>query len=427
MTAEKNIKMKIYKFGGASVKNALAVKNLKDILQKCDNQLIVVVSAMDKITNALEKLHNFYLKNEKESQERVFNDIYIFHYNICNELFNDSNIPYSVNELFNKLKHKLSIPPSLNQDYEYDQIVSYGELISSNIIFEYLKEQSYNIQLLDIRSVLRTDNIYKEANIDWNTSQELINTFISQNSLPVITQGFIGSTHERINTTLGREGSDFTAAALAYMLNADEVVIWKDVPGIMNADPAWCEFAEKIDLISYQEAIELSFYGAKVIHPKTIKPLQNKNIPLLVKSFKSPDEQGTVIKKIDYKLNLIPVYILKENQILLSISPRDFSFIVEENISKIFALFAKYRIKVNMIQNSAISLSAGIDNSDRIEFLISELSKDYKVRYNDSLTLITIRHYTDEAIAKMIEDKNLLLEQRSRLTIRMLTEKKDKK
>jgi aspartate kinase len=417
--------MKIYKFGGASVKNASAVKNLKNILQKCDTPLIVVVSAMDKITNALEKLHNFYLQKDKENQDKAFNDIYSFHYNICKGLFNESNMPNSVQELFNKLQHKLSIPPSLNQDYEYDQIVSFGELISSNIVFEYLNDQSYKINLLDIRTVLRTDNIYKEANIDWDTSHKLIKNYIKNNQLPFITQGFIGSTHERINTTLGREGSDYTAAALAYMLDADEVVIWKDVPGIMNADPAWCNFAEKIDLISYQEAIELSFYGAKVIHPKTIKPLQNKNIPLLVKSFLSPDEQGTVIKKIDYKLNLIPVYILKENQILLSISPRDFSFIVEENISKIFAQFAKFRIKVNMIQNSAISLSAGIDNSDRIGFLISELSKDYKVRYNDGLTLITIRHYTDTAIKKMIENKNLLLEQRSRLTIRMVTEKKD--
>ncbi|HRW22602.1 MAG TPA: aspartate kinase, partial [Bacteroidales bacterium] len=344
------------------------------------------------------------------------------HDSICSALFNNNKTPASVNKYFDELKRKLKTNPSLNKDYEYDQIVSFGELISSTIVYEYLNEQDYIINFLDIRTVLRTDNIYKEANIDWETSKNLVSVFVNKNKLPIITQGFIGSTHERINTTLGREGSDFTAAALAYMLDAQEVVIWKDVPGIMNADPAWCKFAEKIDVLSYQEAIELSFFGAKVIHPKTIKPLQNKNIPLRVKSFVAPNEEGTIIKKIDYKLKLIPVYILKENQILLSISPRDFSFIVEENISKIFSQFAKHRIKVNMIQNSAISFTASIDNSNKIEDLIKELSKEYTVKYNNGLTLITIRHYNDEAIDKMIAEKTLLLEQRSRLTIRMVTE-----
>lgn len=414
--------MKIYKFGGASVKNASAVKNLKNILTKSSTPVIVVVSAMDKITNVLEKLHGFYLQKNKEKIWQTFDDLYSFHDSICSSLFNNNKTPASVNKYFDELKRKLKTNPSLNKDYEYDQIVSFGELISSTIVYEYLNEQDYIINFLDIRTVLRTDNIYKEANIDWETSKNLVSVFVNKNKLPIITQGFIGSTHERINTTLGREGSDFTAAALAYMLDAQEVVIWKDVPGIMNADPAWCKFAEKIDVLSYQEAIELSFFGAKVIHPKTIKPLQNKNIPLRVKSFVAPNEEGTIIKNIDYKLKLIPVYILKENQILLSISPRDFSFIVEENISKIFSQFAKHRIKVNMIQNSAISFTASIDNSNKIEDLIKELSKEYTVKYNNGLTLITIRHYNDEAIDKMIAEKTLLLEQRSRLTIRMVTE-----
>jgi aspartate kinase len=415
--------MKIYKFGGASVKNADAIKNLKNIVSAYSGQIVVVISAMDKITNVLEQIHQHYIQKDTLSLATGFEALNKFHLDICKNLFNGNYIPKQTLIHFQHLQEKLFSTPSMNHDYEYDQIVCYGELLSTSIIADYLNKNGYPNQYLDIRTILRTNTIYREAEIDWHTSEKLLTNYFGNNTLPVITQGFIASTPERISTTLGREGSDFSAAALGYMLNAEDVTIWKDVPGIMNADPTWCDFAEKIDTLSYQEAIELSFYGAKVIHPKTIKPLQNKSIPLNVKSFLHPDEKGTIIKKIDYKLQLIPVYIIKENQTLLSISPRDFSFIVEENISRIFAIFAQHRIKVNIIQNSAISLSASIDYTKNLETLITKLNKDYQVKYNSGLTLITIRHYTESAIEKMTINKKILMEQRSRLTLRMVTEK----
>lgn len=415
--------MKIFKFGGASVKNADAITNLKRILNSYEEGVIVVISAIDKTTNALEKLYNEYIHNNTIVCKEHFEKIYLFHFGICEKLFNNKEMPDITKQYFEGLQKCLNKAPSLNHDFEYDQIVSFGELFSTSIISAYLNENNTINQFLDIRIVLRTDTTYREANIDWNTSEILVQKHLQNNTSIVITQGFIASTHERISTTLGREGSDFTAAALGYMLNAKEVIIWKDVPGIMNADPKWNDSAEKIDLLSYQEAIELSFYGAKVIHQKTIKPLQNKNIPLSVQSFLNPNSKGTVIRKVNHKLYFVPIYIIKEDQILLSISPRDFSFIVEENISKIFALFAQHRIKVNIIQNSAISLSASIDSTNKLNSLIENLKKDFTVRYNTGLTLITIRHYTTKSIEKMSVGRNILMEQRSRSTIRMVTDK----
>ncbi len=414
--------MLVYKFGGASVKNAKAVKNITTIIQK-NESLIIVVSAMDKTTNVLEELHNLFINKSKEAYAK-YNRIKDFHLEICRELFPDKPVDEKLNSYFLELQNIITGESSQNHDLEYDRIIPYGELFSSAIVFRYLKEQKFDIDFLDIRKILITDSNYREAAIDWQTSEMNLNNYlINKKARITISQGFIGVDNNGNNTSLGREGSDFTAAALAYMTDAKHVTIWKDVPGIMNADPAWCSFAEKLDELSFQEAIELAFYGAKVIHPKTIKPLENKNIPLYVKSFMNPDREGTVIKKIDYKLKLIPVYIIKENQTLISISPRDFSFIVEENISKIFSLFVKHRIKVNMTQNSAISFSASINNdSGNISALINDLNEDYSVKYNENLTLITIRHYTENAIENMTSGKNVLLEQRSRITARFVVQ-----
>lgn len=414
--------MQIYKFGGASLKTAPAVKNILKIL-KNKSALIVVVSAIDKTTNALEKLYEAHINN---SQEKVslYSKIKNFHLNICTELFPDKPVDQCLGKYMSELENILSKNPSTNSDLEYDKIIPYGELFSSAIVFRFLKEQGMDIDFLDIREIIITDSNYREASIDWEKSGNNLNTYLKSRKTSItLCQGFIGSDNNGNTTSLGREGSDFTAAALAYLSNADDVTIWKDVPGIMNADPVWCDFAEKLDELSYQEAIELAFYGAKVIHPKTIKPLENKNIPLYVKSFINPEQAGTVIKKIDYKLELIPVYIIKENQTLISIAPRDFSFIVEENISKIFSLFVKHRIKVNMTQNSAISFSASINNNSGYPMsLIKDLQREYLVKYNENLTLITIRHYTENAIENMTSNKKILMEQRSRITARFVVQ-----
>jgi len=414
--------MQIYKFGGASVKTAPAVKNILKIL-KNKSALIVVVSAIDKTTNALEKLYEAHINNSLE-KELLYNKIKEFHLNICRDLFPEQPVDKCLNAYMSELEQILSQKSSKNLDLEYDKIIPYGELFSSAIVFRFLKEQGLDIDFLDIRKIIITDSNYREASIDWEKSEKNLNTYLkSRNSSVTLCQGFIGSDKHGNNTSLGREGSDFTAAALAYLCDADDVTIWKDVPGIMNADPVWCSFAEKLDELSYQEAIELAFYGAKVIHPKTIKPIENKNIPLFVKSFINHGDAGTVIKKIDYKLELIPVYIIKENQTLISIAPRDFSFIVEENISKIFSLFVKHRIKVNMTQNSAISFSASINNYSGYPMsLIKDLQREYLVKYNENLALITIRHYTENAIENMTSNKKILMEQRSRITARFVVQ-----
>lgn len=411
--------MEIYKFGGASIKNADAVKNIYNIIKDCDN-LIIVVSAIDKTTNALEKLHSGYINNSNNIFT-IYDKIIRFHISICEDLFPEKPVNNKLNILFKQLQQIISKKTSINVDFEYDRIVSFGEMFSSAIIYRYLTECGLSMCHLDIRKVLKTNSVFKEAEIDWEISKIKLKDHLNKcNSKISLTQGFISEDKNGNITTLGREGSDFTAAALGFLSDAKSVTIWKDVPGIMNADPLWCNFAEKLDIISYQEAIELAFYGAKVIHPKTIKPLENKNIPLFVKSFINPLDGGTVIKKINYKLELLPIFILKENQTLISISPKDFSFIVEKNISKIFSLFVKHRIKVNMTQNSAISFSASVDNSSNINDLLKELNAEYSVKYNSNLLLITIRHYNANAIDKILADKSVFMEQRSRITARFV-------
>lgn len=413
--------MEIYKFGGASVKNAAALENVAQIVLG-KKSLWIVVSAIDKTTNALERLVKSWFNNDSD-KEFYLNSVIDFHIEYINEAFTEKAdvVIEKIEIYFNELSEIIDKEANPNYDKSYDLIVSYGELFSTLIASEYLKNKSIENTFADARNIIVTDENNRDAKILWTESEQKLAELKPNNEGIYIIQGFIGQSASGSVTTLGREGSDYTASALAYLLNAESVTIWKDVPGIMNADPAWCDFAEKLDVLSYLEAIELAFFGAKVIHPKTIKPIENKNIPLYVKSFIKPEESGTVIKNLDYKLKLIPVYILKEDQTSISISPKDFSFIVEENMSNIFGLFAKYKAKVNITQNSAVSFSASIDGDNRnFEQLINELQNDYFVKYNTGLELITIRYYDEEAINKMIAGKKIFIEQRSRKTARFL-------
>ncbi len=416
------MRKQIYKFGGASVKDAKSLDHIAEIIKKCSANLCVVVSAIGKTTNALEILVNAYF-NKDQNKLKLFQDVCDFHNNYIDNAFGNksASIKNKAAVYFNEIHNIINKNPSADYDCEYDSIVSYGEMLSTLIFSEYLSLKGIKNKLVDAREMIVTDSNHRDAKILWDQSLLPVQEAIGITSEICVTQGFIGKTLTGKVTSLGREGSDYSASALAYLIDAESVTIWKDVPGIMNADPDWCMFAEKLDVLSYQEAIELAFYGAKVIHPKTIKPIENKNIPLYVRSFIDPDCSGTVIKKLDYKLQLIPIYILKENQVLISISPKDFSFIVEENMSKIFGLFAKYKIKVNITQNSAISFSASVDGDNRnFDSLIEELNKEFFVKYNTELELVTIRYYNDESVSKMTDGRKVMMVQKSRTTARFL-------
>ncbi len=416
--------MKVYKFGGASIKSAQSIKKLFSIIANEKDKLILVFSAMGKTTNMLEEVFsNWY--NNKEFNKSLGN-IENYHLNIIAELFNDKNhavysgFYYILDNLTNILKTKASN----NYNFEYDRIVSIGELLSTSIISEYFAGLKLNNKLVDIRKGIITNNNFRDAQVDWTASTKAIKKhFTFVDTKIYITQGFIASTKDGLTTTLGREGSDYSASVITYILNANEIVIWKDVNGIYNSDPKKNREIVALPVISYQEAIELTYFGAKVIHPKTIKPLQNKNIPLLVKSFNEPDGKGTIIKKLSQNINFPPITIIKENQILISISPKDFSFIAEDNLSRIFALFASTQVRINMSENSAISFSACVDYDEmKIQKLIESLKQDYFVKYNNNLDLISIRHYTEESLAAISKGKNILVEQRSRITARFVVE-----
>ncbi len=414
--------MKVYKFGGASVKTPQALENVYNIV-KDEKNLVIVVSAIDKTTNHFERLVDFYFKGDNQKFVE-FDSIKKFHFDYVREAFGNGTeaIYKTLERLFDEIYIRIDGIPTDDYDFEYDSIVSYGELLSTSIFSEYLRHKGKQNRWVDIRRYLVTDSNFRDAKIEWELSENRVRQVFGDTNHDVfVTQGFIGNDISHHTTTLGREGSDYSASSIAHIIDAESVTIWKDVPGIMNADPAWCDFAQKLDEISFHEAIELAFYGAKVIHPKTIKPIENKNIPLYVKSFKDPSAEGTVIKKLDYALNLVPVYILKQNQVLISISPKDFSFIVEENMSNIFGLFAKYKVKVNVMQNSAIDFSASIDANNRnFDALIADLQKEYFVKYNDNLQLITIRYYNDDAISRMISGHNVYMTQKSRKTARFV-------
>ena len=417
--------MQVFKFGGASVKDAEAVKNVVKVLKQFPGEpLGIVVSAMGKTTNELERLAKaFFYKTE--NPEEILDEIKQFHFKICNDLFSSPNHPVytDLENTFVELHWSIEDEPTHSFDFEYDQIVSIGEVVSTKIVSAYLNEAGINNKWIDIRGIIQTDNTYREGKVDFELTESLIKKIVlpQLNMTPVfVTQGFIGGTSENFTTTLGREGSDYTASILAYCLDAKSVTIWKDVPGVLNADPKWFNQTKKIDELSYHDAIELTYYGATVIHPKTIKPLQNKNIPLYVRSFLAPAEKGTVIKDGEKRLN-IPSYIFKIDQVLISIQPKDFSFIAEDNLSDIFEMFSKHGVKINLMQLSAISFSVCCDDDQlKIKALVGDLQTVFKVLYNSGLELMTVRYYTHETIDLLTRHKIILLEQRSRFTVQMV-------
>jgi aspartate kinase len=419
--------MKVFKFGGASVKDSEAVRNVASILAKYRGEkLIVVVSAMGKSTNKLEEI----VAAEKDKNVGQFNtlvnELYDFHISILGELFAEKHfkIYNEIEAIFDQIRERFNKPFPDNYSFEYDQIVSLGEVISSKIVSAYLFEQGFSSGWADSRELIRTNNQYQEGKVDWGKTEELVKSNLLprfSNTEIIVTQGFIGHTPEGFTTTLGREGSDYTAGIFAYCTDAENVTIWKDVPGMLNADPKYFSDTVKLDQISFKEAIELSYYGASVIHPKTIKPLQNKGIPLFVKSFIHPDERGTIIQEsMDYD-NLVPSFIVKKDQVLFSIRPTDFSFIAEENLSDIFNRLAAAGIKINVMQNSALSFSILLDQKKADPELVKSILGDqYKVWYNDELELVTIRHYDQKTIDLVSKDKTVILEQRTRQTIRLI-------
>tara|TARA_B110000240_G_C13508739_1_gene457858 strand:- start:3058 stop:4302 length:1245 start_codon:yes stop_codon:yes gene_type:complete len=411
--------IEILKFGGASIKNTDSIKSVVKILKTYNNENIVIVfSAIANVTNLLEELVELYTEKSSKVLSKI-NEIKKLHFDILKDLFNKNHQVYNtVNNLFIEIDWVLEEEPNLEFSYDYDQIVSVGELLSSNIMSAYLKECGFSNIFLDIRDVLKTDNSHQNANIDWQLTEKYANENIS--SFPSVTQGFIGCTSENFTTTLGREGSDFSAAILASVLNAKKVVIWKDVDGVLNADPRYFNETQVIPRLSFTEAVELAFYGAKVIHPKTIQPLQNKMIPLHVRSFINTNKVGTVIDNSE-NINNLASFIVKKNQILLSISAKNLSFIVEEHLGYIFSLFSKNNIVVNLMQNSAVSLSLCVDNNRyNLSRSIDELSKKFDVLYNNDLLLYTIRNYNEQVISSFVKDKNILLEQKSRNTIQFI-------
>ena len=421
--------MKVFKFGGASVKDAPAIENLKNILQRYKNeQLVVVISAMGKTTNFLEKLLDAYY-HAPENVPVLLAELRSQHETVAEQLMGADNPfqPHS-ERLFTLLNEQLQRPTSDNFDYDYDRIVSFGELFSTTLIATYLNVQGLETQWLDARQLVRTDNTYREGHVDWTVTQKLVcNTikpyFQNRTHGIVLTQGFIAGTAENQTTTLGREGSDYSAAIMAYTLDAECVTVWKDVPGILNADPKRFADAVKIDTLTYHETVELAYYGASVIHPKTLKPLHNKQIPLFVKSFFHPEMEGSKITQEADSVE-VPSFIVKDNQLLISVSPRDFSIIGVENLSKILDILSEYRIKINLIQNSALTFSVCTDNVPlRLQPCIEALNEEFIVKFNDGIRLVTIRHYNEQserAVLEMYSNDEILLRQESRHTIQLV-------
>lgn len=415
--------MNIFKFGGASVKNAEGVKNVLTVLQSTgETKLVIIVSAMGKTTNNLEAVVTHYFSNPEEMKSAV-SIVYDYHYKVISELFGNTSHPVftKISKLFNELKSFLESNKSSNHAFVYDQIVSYGELLSTTIISEYFSEKGVKNTFLDVRKCIKTNTNYRDALVDWKETQSKIKAIVKSDEI-TITQGFIASesTHN-FTTTLGREGSDYTAAIFAYCLNAQKVIIWKDVPGVLNADPRHFSKTELLHHISYREAIELAFYGASVIHPKTLQPLQRKEIPLFVKSFYNPTEAGTCVGKGVALDPLISCFILKKNQILISLSSLDFSFMMEDNIGDVFKLLHQHKMKVNLIQNSAISFSVCIENKfNNLESLLIKLRETFRVSWNENVTLYTIRHSRPLEINNLLKGKKMLLRQESRETVQLV-------
>ncbi|MDN3678635.1 aspartate kinase [Flavobacterium paronense] len=415
--------MRIFKFGGASVKDADGIKNVFSVLEKVGHEdTLLVISAMGKTTNALELVIKNYFEKSNELHSSL-QDVRKYHNQILLDLFDDEShdVFYAVNSHFADLEYFLRSNKSPNYNFVYDQIVSYGEIVSTTIVSHYFNHAGLKNNWIDVRNFIKTNNNYRDADLDWEKTQQLISKGVKKKALN-ITQGFLGSDENNFTTTLGREGSDYTAAIFAYCLNAESVTIWKDVPGVLNADPRYFENAILLNQISYREAIELAFYGASVIHPKTLQPLQKKEIPLFVKSFLNPLLPGTSVSKGQDLEPKTPCFIVKKDQLLLSLSSIDFSFIMEENISEIFALLHQYKIKTSLIQNSAISFSVCLeDKFGNFNELKNILSKKFKISYNENVSLFTIRHFNKEAAEMVEKGKTVLLKQISRETMQIVT------
>ena len=416
--------MKIFKFGGASVNSIDRIKNIKSIIASHHQErLVIIISAMGKTTNGLEKVVDAYFKGNKEEALQLFNVVknqhlttakylLVLQYNECIQQLND---------FFTEVEWLLHDKPVRNYDYYYDQIVCTGELFSTCIISHYLKEEKIDNQWLDVRDLLRTDNNFRDAGVEFDFSASRIKAAIEESTVNItITQGFIGATDDNESTTLGREGSDYTAAIFANILDAKELTIWKDVEGVMNADPKSYLDAQLIKELNFNEVIEMAYYGAQVIHPKTIKPLQNKNIPLLVKCFLDPSLEGTIIHH-KYVKNLPPIIVNKEHQVLMHLKTKDFSFIGEEPMSVLYQILSEIKVKPNLIQSGAISLQLCLDNhEEKIGILAEKCSNLFDVQIEKMLTLITIRHYNEEIIGKLLSNKQILLQQKTTETIQTI-------
>jgi aspartate kinase len=419
-----SLPMEVYKFGGASIATPARMKSLLPIIQEASSPLLLVVSALGKTTNALEEVAQAALKGSKALARGLAEGIEESHLHYAAELL----------ELAAFLKAKAALAPFFTElawaidesdlqpfDYVYDQIVCLGELLSTTIFTHFLTQEGYAHEWVDIRDVIRTDDTYRDARVDMEyTAQRAAERLgrVLHTGRNVLAQGFIGATAENASTTLGREGSDYTAALLASLLHAESVSIWKDVEGLQNADPRLFKHTIKIDEISYHEVIEMAFYGAQVIHPKTIKPLENNGIPLLVKCFLNKDTKGTIIHETAMDISYPPLIIWKMDQVLIQVTTRDFSFITEDNLSKLYYIFHSLKIKINLIQNAAISFIVCIDRrEDKLNQVIEMLEDDYQVRRNEGVSLLTIRHYTPEILFDLTKNKEILLQQKTRMTV----------
>ncbi|MEJ6695466.1 MAG: aspartate kinase [Chitinophagales bacterium] len=415
--------MQVFKFGGASVRDAESIKNVATILEQNDElDKVVVFSAMGKTTNALEDVVNLYVKND-EKYLQYLHEIRDYHQMVSDDLFGvKSPIQYKIFALFDQVEMFCSQHNSDSYTFIYDQIVSVGELASSTLVSSYLNHVGISNKWVDARDLIRTDRSFTDAQVDWETTKTLVEDKIKElKEKTIITQGFIASTSERFTTTLGREGSDYTAAVLSYCLSADKIVIWKDVEGIMNADPKMFKDTILIPKIAFKEAIEMTYYGAKVIHSKTIRPLQNKNIPLEVRSFLRSVKGGTLIHRFDEEIQYPPIIVHKKEQVLLEFSAKDFSFIAENHMQEIFGAFAKARLRMNIMQNGAINFLAGIDhNTAKIVEVIHSLQSSFSISKTENLDLITIRHYNDEVLNRELNQKTIFLTQKTNETIQVL-------
>ncbi|MGM0613269.1 MAG: aspartate kinase [Bacteroidota bacterium] len=417
--------MKVLKFGGASVQDAEAVRNLALIIKRFQqHNLVIVVSAMNKMTNNLESLLHSKMMQDDELRPKLEN-IADFHRKITRQLFPEDHIVFEkIDNLLQDLTTLSLQEPHYTYDKEYDRLVPYGELLSTTIIHAFLETQDIKNTFLDARQVIKTDANYRSAHVDLIQSEYLINSLFSSGEVEksiITTQGFIGSDAQGQSTTLGREGSDFTAAIFASALNAEEVITWKDVPGLFNADPRLFNHAKKIEHISFRETIELAYYGAKIIHPNTIKPLYNKGIPLKIKSFINPEDDGSIINQDTKDDHQMESYIVKSDQVLISLLSSDYEFITETSLAYIFSKFASYNLKINLMQNSAITFTACVDhNEDKIASLILDLRSNYHIRYNENLELLTIRHFNDNIINELTHGRQILVEQRNRTTVQFI-------